>query len=151
MHAWAKFNTLPKRRRVLLAVFTFLLLLYCAVFFIPKQVVFSYAGGTCVRQFTLFPSLHKISGSSSYSAWPSEVWHIGSIPVGANRMCFTPVQAPKEGSVSVRVSPFEYSISGTADDWYAEALGVPSVLIELGSSTNHQFSRNQKAMWAMMR
>jgi predicted deacylase len=45
---------------------------------------------------------------------------------------------------------FEYSISGTADDWYAEKLGVPSILIELGSNTAHQFSRNQKAMWAML-
>jgi protein MpaA len=45
---------------------------------------------------------------------------------------------------------FEYSISGTADDWYAEKLGVASVLIELGSHTNPQFSRNQKAMWAML-
>lgn len=45
---------------------------------------------------------------------------------------------------------FEYSISGTADDWYAEKIGVPSILIELGSHTTHQFSRNQKAMWAML-
>lgn len=47
-------------------------------------------------------------------------------------------------------STFEYSISGTADDWYAEKLGVGSILIELGSHTNPQFSRNQKAMWAML-
>lgn len=46
---------------------------------------------------------------------------------------------------------FEYGISGTADDYYAEAYGVPSVLIELGSHTDAQFSRNQKAMWAMLR
>lgn len=45
---------------------------------------------------------------------------------------------------------FEYSISGTADDWYAERLGVASILIELGSSTYHQFERNQNAMWAMV-
>jgi g-D-glutamyl-meso-diaminopimelate peptidase len=45
---------------------------------------------------------------------------------------------------------FEYSISGTADDWYAERLGVASILIELGSHSNPQFSRNQKAMWAML-
>lgn len=44
---------------------------------------------------------------------------------------------------------FDYGISGTADDWYAEKLGIASVLIELGSHTNHQFSLNQRAMWAM--
>lgn len=46
---------------------------------------------------------------------------------------------------------FEYSISGTADDWYGERLGVASVLIELGSHSYHQFERNQAAMWAMVR
>jgi protein MpaA len=44
---------------------------------------------------------------------------------------------------------FDYSISGTADDWYAQRLGVPSIIIELSSSTYHQFERNQSAMWAM--
>ena len=46
---------------------------------------------------------------------------------------------------------FEYAVSGTADDYYGEKLGVPSILIELGSHTYHQFERNQKAMWAMLR
>lgn len=45
---------------------------------------------------------------------------------------------------------FEYSVSGTADDWYAERLGVASILIELGSHSSPQFERNQKAMWAMV-
>lgn len=46
---------------------------------------------------------------------------------------------------------FGYQITGTADDYYAEQLGVPSILIELGSHSYHQFERNQAAMWAMMR
>jgi predicted deacylase len=46
---------------------------------------------------------------------------------------------------------FEYDVSGTADDYYGQVLGVPSILIELGSHTYHQFERNQKAMWAMLR
>ena len=48
-------------------------------------------------------------------------------------------------------STFEYSVTGTADDWYAQAVGVPSLLIELGSHSYHQFERNQAAMWAMVR
>jgi predicted deacylase len=47
-------------------------------------------------------------------------------------------------------STFEYSISGTADDWYAQAIGVSSILVELGSHTAPQFERNQAAMWAMI-
>ncbi len=46
---------------------------------------------------------------------------------------------------------FEYGISGTADDYYGQVLGVPSVLIELGSHTGDQFSRNGDAMWAMVK
>lgn len=46
---------------------------------------------------------------------------------------------------------FGYQITGTADDYYREKLGVPSILIELGSHSYHQFERNQAAMWAMMR
>lgn len=45
---------------------------------------------------------------------------------------------------------FEYAISGTADDWYAERAGVASLLVELGSHSYHQFERNQAAMWAMI-
>lgn len=47
-------------------------------------------------------------------------------------------------------SVFEYAVSGTADDYYAERLGVASILVELGSHSYHQFERNQKAMWAML-
>ncbi len=46
---------------------------------------------------------------------------------------------------------FEYSISGTADDWYAQKLGIASILIELGSQTYSQFGQNESAMWAMLR
>ena len=45
---------------------------------------------------------------------------------------------------------FGYQITGTADDYYREKLGVPSVLVELGSHSYHQFERNRSAMWAMM-
>lgn len=48
-------------------------------------------------------------------------------------------------------SAFEYAISGTADDYYGQVLGVASILIELGSHTYHQFERNQQAMWAMLK
>lgn len=46
---------------------------------------------------------------------------------------------------------FGYVITGTYDDWIAERLGLPSVLIELASSTNAEFSRNKAALWAMVK
>lgn len=48
-------------------------------------------------------------------------------------------------------STFEYSISGTWDDYLAEKLGLASILVELGSHSYHQFERNQAAMWAMVK
>lgn len=44
---------------------------------------------------------------------------------------------------------FDYSVTGTADDWYA-SVGIPSLLIELSSHTSAQFERNQKAMWRIV-
>lgn len=46
---------------------------------------------------------------------------------------------------------FDYAISGTYDDWIREKLGLPSVLIELASSTYSEFPRNKAALWAMAR
>lgn len=46
---------------------------------------------------------------------------------------------------------FDYAISGTYDDWIAEKLGLPSVLVELGSHTYSQFPINQRALWEMTR
>ncbi len=49
------------------------------------------------------------------------------------------------------VGAFDYSISGTYDDWIREKLGLPSVLVELASSTSAEFSRNKAALWTMAR
>jgi hypothetical protein len=46
---------------------------------------------------------------------------------------------------------FSYEITGTYDDWICEKLGRQSVLIELGSSSYSEFSRNYAALWAMAR
>lgn len=45
---------------------------------------------------------------------------------------------------------FEYAVTGTADDYYGQHLGLASVLIELGSHTYHQFEQNKQAMWTML-
>ncbi|MFZ3010188.1 MAG: DUF2817 domain-containing protein, partial [Candidatus Microsaccharimonas sp.] len=41
---------------------------------------------------------------------------------------------------------FSYQITGTYDDWLCERLGLASVLIELATSTNAEFSRNRAAL-----
>jgi protein MpaA len=46
---------------------------------------------------------------------------------------------------------FDYAISGTADDYYAQRLGIASVLVELSSHSSSQSWLNRSAMWAMLR
>jgi predicted deacylase len=55
------------------------------------------------------------------------------------------------GNATGSSGTFDYTVSGTADDYYGEKLGVASILIELGSHTDAQFDRNQRAMWAVLR
>jgi predicted deacylase len=44
---------------------------------------------------------------------------------------------------------FSYEISGTYDDWLAQKLGSPSIIIELGSYSYRNFGHHRQAFWAM--
>lgn len=46
---------------------------------------------------------------------------------------------------------FSYPITGTYDDWLRDAYNLPSIIIELSSSTNPEFSRNKTALWQMIK
>ena len=81
---------------------------------------------------------------------------IGSVVIanqvgGSSGRAATYVGLSGYGNATGSSTTFEYAISGTADDYYGEKLGIPSIVIELGSHSYHQFERNQKAMWAMLR
>lgn len=77
--------------------------------------------------------------------------------VAANQVGISGIMAQRYAGLSGYVNStgapatFEYAVSGTADDYYAEKYGVASILVELGSHTYHQFERNREAMWAMLR
>lgn len=46
-------------------------------------------------------------------------------------------------------SVFQYDTTGAMEEWLADRVGIPALLIELGSHSNSEFSRNSAAMWAM--
>jgi len=46
---------------------------------------------------------------------------------------------------------FSYEITGTYDDWICEKLGRRSVLVELTTNSNAEFSRHKAALWQMSR
>ena len=44
---------------------------------------------------------------------------------------------------------FHYDTTGSFEIWLAEDENIAGLLVELGSHSDHQFSRNKSAMWAM--
>lgn len=44
---------------------------------------------------------------------------------------------------------FNYDTTGALEDWLHDKLGIPCILIELGSDSDPQTTRNSKAMWSM--
>ncbi len=45
---------------------------------------------------------------------------------------------------------FDYSITGSYEDWTTQKVGIPSMVIELGSYTYRSFSHHKEAFWAML-
>lgn len=45
---------------------------------------------------------------------------------------------------------FDYAITGTYDDWLMQKLGVPSMIVELGSYTYRNFDHHKEAMWQVI-
>lgn len=45
---------------------------------------------------------------------------------------------------------FDYSITGSFEDWTYRNVGIPSMVLELGSYSYHNFAHHRAAMWAML-
>ena len=45
---------------------------------------------------------------------------------------------------------FDYAITGTYDDWLVQRLGVPSMIVELGSYTYRNYGHHKAAMWQVI-
>lgn len=100
------YHRLPLPAWISLAVLAFVVLPYGLVFGIPKQVSFSYAGDTCVRQLSLAPSFLKQTGTSGYDTQLKDVTSIGNVQLFSTSICFTATEMPKIGKNTVTVSPF---------------------------------------------
>ena len=48
-------------------------------------------------------------------------------------------------------STFDYSITGSYEDWTIQKVGIPSMVVELGSYTYRDFSHHKEAFWSMLR
>lgn len=47
-------------------------------------------------------------------------------------------------------STFDYDITGAYEDWTYRNLGIPSMIVELGSYSYHNFAHHRAAFWAML-
>lgn len=101
-----KTQQLPLEITIPTAVLVFLVVLYSLAFFLNKQVTFSFSGSTCVKQLTILPGLHSISGESNYTAEVADKITVGGVTLAAFSMCFTPEEAPVAGKAQVSTAPF---------------------------------------------
>lgn len=44
---------------------------------------------------------------------------------------------------------FSYATTGEFEDWLHDKMGIPALLIELGTMSGNEFSRNQAALWSI--
>lgn len=80
--------------------------MYTLAFVVPRNVTFSYAGDTCVRELSLLPHQQKSTGDSSF-----KVEHRGTVgSILATETCFVPTSAPVNGDVSLGSAPFGWAI-----------------------------------------
>jgi hypothetical protein len=79
--------------------------LYSFVFFIPKNVQFSYASTTCISQFVLAPNLQRVD-SSKFDVEFKDTVSLGKVVIASKTACFTPKTSPDTGTSTVSISPF---------------------------------------------
>lgn len=95
-----------KTKSIFIGLGVFLILLYSAVFFIPKQVQFSYGGENCIGQFTLLPDLHRAASTDAFDVRFENKAKLGNFSLASTKTCFVPTHEPTKGVVGVGTAPF---------------------------------------------
>lgn len=106
----AIYRRLPLPVWIAIGAILFVTVSYSLIFFVPKNVHFSYADETCVRQLVLFPSSQTAS-SNNFDVTTKDTLDIGSFTYAATKVCLTPTQAPEAGDYSAKIGLF--------DGWFA--------------------------------
>ena len=96
---------LPKRYWIIGGVF-FVILTYALIFFIPKQVAFSYASSTCVRQLVIAPDLHKQVGNDTYKLSIEGGFSLFGARIVGLSVCAIPQKSIQQGEVTTGLSLF---------------------------------------------
>lgn len=81
---------------------------------------------------------------------------VGSLVVGDGHGTYSGGRAAQYASMvgyrnaTGESGTFDYSITGAYEDWTWRNVGIPSMVIELGSYSYHSFDHHRAAMWAML-
>lgn len=81
---------------------------------------------------------------------------IGSLVVGDGHGTYSGGKAAQYASLvgyrnaTGQSGTFDYSITGSFEDWTYRNVGIPSMVLELGSYSYHNFAHHRAAMWAML-
>ncbi len=118
-------RSVPKRNYLYLGL-GFAVAAYGLMFFIPKQVAFSYAGPTCHDRLTLFPQLQTSRDASYVVSFDAPV-KVGSVIVASQKTCFKVKSAPVEGATIVGTAPFDGPIARTL--YKVRAKKAPSLAV----------------------
>lgn len=85
-----------------------MLAIYALIFFIPKNIAFSYSQPTCVAQLTIAPQLSKTTGpaAANYKISYENPVKIGALTLASTRICFKPQKQLLADIQTVKISPF---------------------------------------------
>lgn len=104
-----------------------LLASYSFIFFIPKNLQFSYAqNSVCSNTVSLFPELYQQNGDNTFTAKVSGGFKIGDLYVLSTQTCFDITDVPLANTIDISYSPF-----GTVlfqNTYHIELASTPSVI-----------------------
>ncbi len=89
----------------LAAAFVVVAILYVLAF-APKNIIFSYSGSNCTRQYLLFPQLLTPSDNENYEVTLTDPIEIFHYPIMTKSLCVSAKQSPKGLEENVSVAPF---------------------------------------------
>ncbi|MFZ1250804.1 MAG: DUF2817 domain-containing protein [Candidatus Microsaccharimonas sp.] len=78
---------------------------YGIIFLIPKQIEFSYASKSCIRQLVIAPDVQKFN-SDTFTATYEHTLKVGTVAIASGGFCIEPKTVPTEGAAVASLAPF---------------------------------------------
>lgn len=80
--------------------------LYAALFFTVKPLIFSYAGQNCIPQLLIAPDIQQPTAPEGFIVTLADSVRVGGVGVFSTKLCVTPTKSHAPGSYALAVAPF---------------------------------------------